>query len=360
MSGGTTVTITGNNFNGATTVNFGSVPELSFSVNSNTSITVTSPQALVAGPVDVTVVTPNGTSPTSPSDVFTYIAAPTITGLDPDSGPTSGGTTVTITGTNFTGAGAVDFGTTPAASFSVVSSTTITAVSPPGTGAVNVTVTTPGGTSPGSSADVFTYIQTRPTVTAISPQEGPTGGGTLVTITGTGFSQAGKVTVFFGPNEATNVTVVSPTTITAVSPAGTGSVDVGVYVNDVGSASSPADVFTYTTSGDGPRVISVVRYGYHLQATYFVITFNMPLDPTSAQLMSNYAVVQSMVVGVTGQTIPLKSATYNAANDTVTLAFRRRLLWHELHVDDQRDDPFGGQGPRRLAPGRGQQRLTGQ
>ena len=328
MAGGTPVTITGTDFTGATTVNFGTIPVASFTVNgAGTQITTASPAAAGPGPVDVTVMTPSGTSPITPTDVFTYVAAAAdLFGLNPNSGPTTGGTTVTITGTGFSGATAVNFGTTPAASFAVTSSTTITAVSPPGTGGVDVTVTTPQGTSATSPADVFTYFQYPPTVTGISPRTGATGGGTPVTITGTGFiSPTGTVTVFFGPNQATNVKVVSATTITAVSPPGTGSVNVMVYVNDVGSATNPADVFTYTMSVDGPRVVRVVRYGYHMQSTYFVIKFDTPLDPTSAQLVSNYSVVQSGIVGVTGQTVPDKSATYNPANDAVTLAFSRRL-----------------------------------
>jgi hypothetical protein len=329
VAGGTSVTITGTNFTGTSVVDFGTIPVTSFSVNSaGTQITTASPAAAGPGAVDVTVTTPSGTSPTSPSDVFTYVApaTPAVTGLNPTSGPTSGGTTVTIGGVNFDGASAVDFGTVPAASFTVVDSTTITAVSPVGSGPVHVTVTTPAGTSTTSSADLFTYILSPPTVTAISPSSGPTGGGTMVTITGTNFSQTGRVAVLFGSNLATNVTVLSPTTITAASPAGTGPVDVVVYVNFIGSATSPADVFIYTNVNDGPRVISVARYGYHRQSTYFVIAFNMPLDSHSAQLASNYLVAQSMVAGLAGQTVPVKSATYNPANNTVTLAFPRRLL----------------------------------
>ena len=68
---------------------------------------------------------------------------------------------MTITGTGFTGATAVDFGTTPATSFTVVSDTSITADSPAGTGTVDVTVTTPGGTSATSPADQFTYVTRR-------------------------------------------------------------------------------------------------------------------------------------------------------------------------------------------------------
>jgi hypothetical protein len=82
--------------------------------------------------------------------------APTVSALSPVSGPSTGGTSVTITGTNLTGATAVDFGSTPAKSFSVTSATSITAVSPAATSSVDVTVTTPSGTSAVSAADEFT------------------------------------------------------------------------------------------------------------------------------------------------------------------------------------------------------------
>ena len=88
---------------------------------------------------------------------FVAAAAPTVTGLNPTSGPAAGGTTVTITGTGLTAATAVDFGTTPATDVTVVNDTTVTAVSPAGTGTVDVTVTTPTGTSATSAADQFTF-----------------------------------------------------------------------------------------------------------------------------------------------------------------------------------------------------------
>jgi IPT/TIG domain len=83
---------------------------------------------------------------------------PTVAKVKPGAGPGTGGTLVTIKGTNFTEATTVTFGSTDAASFTVKSATSITARSPAGTGTVNVTVTTPGGTSPTSSADHFTYL----------------------------------------------------------------------------------------------------------------------------------------------------------------------------------------------------------
>ena len=85
---------------------------------------------------------------------------PTITGLSPTSGPSSGGTLVTITGTNFTGASAVNFGTTAAQSFLVISSTSATATSPAGVNPVEVTITTPFGTNATGPADQFTYVTT--------------------------------------------------------------------------------------------------------------------------------------------------------------------------------------------------------
>ena len=116
---------------------------------------------------------------------------------------------MTITGTNFTGATAVDFGTgqparTPPPCRRLRSRSTAPAES---AATVDVTVTTPGGTSAISSADHFTYTAA-PTVTAVSPNAGPLGGTTGVTITGTNFT--GATAVDFGTGQAgTNVTVVS-------------------------------------------------------------------------------------------------------------------------------------------------------
>jgi hypothetical protein len=97
---------------------------------------------------------------------------PTVTKVTPNSGPA--GTSVTITGTNLSGATSVKFGTADA-SITADSATSITAVAPTGeTGKVNVTVTTGGGTSATSSADAFTYsaVVVTPTVTAVSPTAG--------------------------------------------------------------------------------------------------------------------------------------------------------------------------------------------
>jgi hypothetical protein len=68
----TPVTITGTGFIAATSVNFGSVAATAMTVQSDTQITVTTPAVGSVGPVDVTVITPAGTSATSQADQFLY------------------------------------------------------------------------------------------------------------------------------------------------------------------------------------------------------------------------------------------------------------------------------------------------
>lgn len=85
-------------------------------------------------------------------------AAPVVTAINPTRGGAGGGTTVTVTGSGFTGATAVRFGASSASAMTVVSDTQITATSPAGSsGTVDVTVVTPAGTSATSPADQFTY-----------------------------------------------------------------------------------------------------------------------------------------------------------------------------------------------------------
>src|SRR5450830_1747024 len=156
--GATSVIITGTNFSGATGVNFGGTAGTSVVVNSTTQITVNSP-AHAAGTIDVTVITPGGTSATGAGDHFAYVAAPTVTSLATSSGPVGGGTSVVITGTNFTGATAANFGVPAGTSLVVNSATQITVTSPINSaGIIDITVVTPGGTSATSGSDQFTYV----------------------------------------------------------------------------------------------------------------------------------------------------------------------------------------------------------
>ena len=157
-AGGTSVTISGTGLTLASAVNFGSTAVTALTITGDTSITVSSPPE-GAGTVPVTVTSPGGTGAPDPDLQFTFVAPPTVTGLSPDNGGINGGTYVTITGTNLSTTTAVQFGDSPAG-FWVNSDTSLTAISP-GEGnpdTVGVQVITVGGTSPGTAADVFTYV----------------------------------------------------------------------------------------------------------------------------------------------------------------------------------------------------------
>jgi hypothetical protein len=178
--------------------------------------------------------------------------APAVTSISPTSGPSTGGTPVTITGTGFdtaSGGTSVAFGSTAATGVTCASTTSCTATSPAGSGTVDVTVTASGQTSATSSADQFTFTvaASAPTVAGLSPATGSTAGGTVVTVSGTGFNTAaGGTLIEFGANAASNVSCASSTSCTATSPSGAaGTVDVRVTANGLTSAISSADVFTY-------------------------------------------------------------------------------------------------------------------
>ncbi|WP_344135100.1 IPT/TIG domain-containing protein [Saccharopolyspora halophila] len=218
-SGGTVVTITGSDLSGATAVTFGGTPAVSYTVSSNTQITATAPPR-AAGPAPVVVTTPGGTS--NETVVVFFVSAPVLLNLSPTRGPVAGGTVVTITGSDLSGATAVTFGGTPAVSYTVTSNTQITATAPPrAAGPAPVVVTTPGGTS---NAVSFAYIAV-PVITAVTPDQGPATGGNNVTITGSNLTFTSTVT-FDGTPAA--FTVLSDALIAATVPPGTRAAQVSV------------------------------------------------------------------------------------------------------------------------------------
>jgi len=147
---GVTVAITGTNFDAITNVRFNGVNS-SYTVNSSTSISAIVPAGATSGAITVVNGSGAGTSGTN----FTVLQLPTITTFTPSSGGI--GTSVVITGTNFTGATAVTFNGTPAASFVVNSSSQITAVVATGTATGFIVVTTPSGNA-NTAGNNFTVI----------------------------------------------------------------------------------------------------------------------------------------------------------------------------------------------------------
>jgi hypothetical protein len=201
---GTSVDIQGTNFTGTTGVKFNGTSDPSFIVNSPTDITAHVPAGATSGPVSVT--TPGGTATSSGS--FAVIPPPSISSFTPTSGPV--GTTVTITGTNFTGATSVKFNGS-AASYTVNSPTSITATVSSGATTGPISVTTPSGTATSSSA--FTVTPPPPRITGFSPTAGRAD--QQVAITGSDFT--GATGVRLGTASA-KFTVNSPTRITATVP----------------------------------------------------------------------------------------------------------------------------------------------
>ena len=254
--GGTIVHITGTGFLGATDVEFDGTSAAAFTVYSDTLIQATTP-AGTAGTWVMEVITPNGDA----QALFTYVAAaplapPTIGSVSPESGSDAGGTVVTIVGTGFTGASAVDFGALGAGSYTVLSDTLLQATSPAqAAGTVILAITAPGGTAQA----LFTYIAAAPlappTIGSVSPDSGSDAGGTVVTIVGTGFTGASAVD--FGALGAGSYTVLSDTLLQATSPAQAAGTVILAITAPGGTANA---LFTYVAPPVPPApTISSVR-----------------------------------------------------------------------------------------------------
>jgi formylglycine-generating enzyme required for sulfatase activity len=177
--------------------------------------------------------------------------APAATSITPTAGPLAGGVVVTITGNNLLNPTSVTFG---GAQATVVSSTrnTVSVIAPARpAGVAAIVVTTQGGSA---TAGNFAYFGA-PTITGVSPNTGAPAGGTTVTITGSGFF--GSPTVRFGKTIAHSVTVLSPTQLAVVTPAGVEGATVTVFVvTDSGAAGRPSG-FAF---GIGPSWATVLAW----------------------------------------------------------------------------------------------------
>ncbi|TML42416.1 MAG: hypothetical protein E6G27_04665 [Actinobacteria bacterium] len=224
---GSTVLIDGIGLAGARTVTFGSVAATSFRNVSPTQVSAVVPVGAQSGPIGVTTLV--GTVPTTAfsADRFTVVPAPSVGGFTPTSGAV--GTSVTIAGTGFNSATNVSFNGTQAV-FSVLSDTSVRTAVPAGATTGLITVTNPGGI--GSRPIPFTVAAGAPAVASFTPASGPSG--TLVTLTGSGFTGATNVavngvTASFTVGSDTSITATVPTaattgTIRVTTPAGNGTI----------------------------------------------------------------------------------------------------------------------------------------
>ena len=262
LAGGTTATITGVSFTGTTSVTIGGVAAASFTVNSSTSISVTTPAGLSIGPADVVVTTPSGV--VTGAHAFTYQT--TVTYLSNGGTGTmaaqSSGVSTTLNTNTFTRTYAAFLGWNTAADGS-------------GTSYAN-------GTTYPFTADLTLYAQWM-TVTGIAPTSGSAIGGTGVTITGTNFGTATGAAI--NGVAITSFVVVNSTTITGVSPAGS----VGLKDVTVSSPTGTAtghQIFTYVSE---PQVI------------------NFTSTPTTPTYGGNYTVTATG--GGSGNAVTFTSAT---------------------------------------------------
>ncbi|HXB45988.1 MAG TPA: IPT/TIG domain-containing protein, partial [Puia sp.] len=291
---GTTVTITGRNFTGATAVSFGGTPASFFNVFSDTVI-----NAIVASGAtgNIAVTAPGGTG-TIAGFIYT-IPLPTISSFTPTSA--GSGATVTITGTNLTGATAVSFGGVAASSFTTVSSATIKAVVSTGASG-SISVTTPGGTA---ALNGFVFLLP-PSISFFTPESGTPG--TTIAIHGTHF--IGATAVGFGGTPATSFIVVSDSLVTAILANGAS----GNVTVTTAQGTATAAGFTYIIPPP-----SVTTFAPFVGGTGTVVTITgTNFTGTTAVSFGGIAATSFFVVSST--TISAQVATGASGNVSVTTA----------------------------------------
>lgn len=314
-TGGTLVTITGSGFVTGASVVFGNAYSPLVTVVSSTQIVATTPAGSGVG--NVTVINPDGTAATT-SSPFTFTNGTTsgtnpvsITGLSQVAGST-GSATVYITGTGFLPNPSVTIGGIAVTSVGVVSSTLIAAVVPTGTSLATATVLNTDGTSASFSGGPTTNPSAQPIVSSVSPSTGSPSGGTVVTITGSGFVPG--ATVLFGGQPATNVVVVGMTSITAVTPASAAGPVTVLVSNTAGSVGGLNSAFTYTLTAPllstiapntgftgGGTAVTLTGTGFVTGAT---VTFG-GLAASNVSIVSSTQIVATTPPGTVGSAVVL-------------------------------------------------------
>ncbi|TAK60147.1 MAG: T9SS type A sorting domain-containing protein, partial [Bacteroidetes bacterium] len=284
---GSSVTINGQAFTGVTGVTFNGV-SASFTFVSNTQVTATVPAGATTGAIAVTTPSGTGTSGTN------YSVLPGISNFSPTSGII--GSTVTITGTAFTGATAVTFNGVSAVAFTVVSSTQIDATVPAGSTTGLISVTTPSGTS--NSSTSFTVL---PNISSFTNSPGPVG--TSVVITGSAFTGASAVT-FNGVSSS--YTVNSSTQITATVPSGatTGAIAVTTAAGTATSATNYVVTPSITSFSPGSGGVGTT---VTINGQAFTGVTNVAFNGTNATFtfVSNTQVTATVPNGATTGTIAI-------------------------------------------------------
>lgn len=320
VAGGTRITLHGADFQSGALVRIGGSPAVATAVvDANTVTTLTPPG--VAGTADIELTNIDSQRGVSMAG-FTYDAAPSIASLSPTTGSTNGGTVVTLTGTGFVAGAEVLFGLTASSAVNVVSTTQLTAIAPASAkNVVPVTVRNVDGQS-ATLANAFAFVDA-PMLTAIAPRSGAESGGTVVRLTGTGFTSSSVVQ--FGAVTSL-VTFVSSTALDAVTPAGTGAVDVRV-TNADGTEATLVGAFTYERAAlaitsvapnfgpeRGGNEVTVFGTGFSATAVVSVGTLEVAVVSRSADAlriqMPPYASTRVVNITVRNDANEMATATY--------------------------------------------------
>ncbi len=250
--GGLLVTLQGTGFAnddaGQPTVRFGGVPASAITVLGDSSLSCRTPPGPPNTSVDVELENANGRALLA--DAFRYRGAPTLGAVTPSAGSPLGGTLVTLSGSDFTLAGAgpptVRFGGAPASQVVVVDDATLTCLVPAGAGGSSVEVSVTNLNGSGILPGAFRY-HAAPAIATVGPQSGMAAGGTVVVLTGTGFrnSVVGPNAVAFGGRPARSITTVDDTRVRVVTPAGTSGEQVDVTLSNSNGLSTRLQGFRY-------------------------------------------------------------------------------------------------------------------
>lgn len=354
VAGGTQIRVNGTRFVSGARVNVqGRAATTTFV--SATELRATTP-AGTAGAASVQVVNPNNQSATL-NNAFTYTstsgAAPSIGGISPTSGPVSGGTQITITGTNFVSGATVRVGGRAATAIAFVSPSQLRATTPAGaaTGSTSVQVVNPSGQS-ATRGNGFWYTgsATTPTgatpkIDSVTPNSGPLAGGTTITVAGSNFVSG--ATVRIGSRAATSTTFVSASQLRAQTPAGTATGGFAVVVvNPDGKTATRSNGFWYTGSSTATAAETLAANTLSLEENTLLSAQDviadasraltagpgtaaaptaryLPLDPDAGSVRSRLALTNAGAAATTAQ-LTFTDAAGAVTRLTVDLPARQR------------------------------------
>jgi hypothetical protein len=284
-AGGTAISITGQDLVALSTITVGGNPCANVAF-ANSALTCTT-AAHAAGAVAIVVTSAGGSGTLSGTNGFSYAAPPQITSLDVTQGPTSGGSTVVLTGSGFVAGATAKLGGVACNNPSVTNggNTLTFSTGAHAAGLVDLEVKNPNGLG-ATKSGAFTYVPA-PTVTGVSPTAGTKTGGTLVAIAGANLTAS--TSVFFDTSPCTNVTVAG-TGITCLTPAHAEGV-VSVRVSNVGGTNTLNGAYTYNAalpSADLQLSKSTSQYGECVPVT-------LKLKDLGAAASANVTVTASSV-----------------------------------------------------------------